>query len=64
MTYELGDNKHVFINWDLVEPGYGVAWGGSAPTSWEVPRGIQLVVHPPRLDTQPLVQSEYPWEPA
>lgn len=62
MTYYVGSNKQVFINWDLIEPGYGVAWKGERPTSREMPYGIQLRVNPPRLDKTPIIQSDRPWE--
>ncbi len=58
----LGNRKQVFINWDLIEPGYGVAWGGEKATSWEMPYGVRIAVHPPRVDPQPLVRPEHPWE--
>jgi hypothetical protein len=61
-TYSIGNRKQVFINWDLVEPGYGVAWGGEKATSWEMPYGVRIAVHPPRIDPQPLVWPEHPWE--
>jgi len=59
-TYNIGNGKQVFIDWDLIEPGYGVAWSslyGEKPTSWEMPYGVRIAVHPPRIDVQPL-----PWE--
>ncbi len=62
MTHELGTSKHVFIDWDLIEPGYGLAWGGDGPDSWEMPHGIKLAVHPPRIDWEPLVEPDRPWE--
>ena len=24
--FPLGTEKHVFVDWNIVEPGYGVAW--------------------------------------
>lgn len=62
MTNDIGNHKHVFINWDLIEPGYGVSWGGDGPTTWEMPFGVTLGVHRPRIDPQPLVEAEHPWE--
>src|SRR5690606_29262783 len=53
---------HVFIDWDLVEPGYGVAWRAERPTSWEMPYGVRLAVHPPRIEAEPVVQSDRPYE--
>ena len=61
MPYDIADKKQVFIDWDLIEPGYGVAWGGKA-TSWEMPHGVRIAVHPPRIDPQPIVECDRPWE--
>lgn len=62
MPYNLGSQKHVFMNYDLVEPGYGVAWHGDAPSSRETPYGIQLAVHLPRLDLTPIIRADREWE--
>ena len=65
MTYEpfhLGTKKHVFIDWSLIEPGYGLTFGGSEPESWEIPYGIKLSAHLPQLSADPLVKAEQPWE--
>ena len=61
-THELGSKKHVFIDWDLIEPGYGLGWGGERPQSWEMPTGVKLAVHHPRIDWQPLVECDREWE--
>jgi len=61
MTIDPGTRKHVFIDWQLIEPGYGVAWGG-APTSWQMPYGVQLAAHAPVIDPTPLIVPEHPWE--
>ena len=60
----LGSEKHVFVDWELVEPGYGVAWAGRSPGSWEMPAGIRLAVHRPRIDDGPFVKADRPWEAA
>lgn len=65
MTYEafhLGSRKHVFIDWDLIEPGYGLSFGGARPESWELPRGLRLTTHLPRIDPNPLVVADTPLE--
>ncbi len=65
MTYKpfhLGSRKHVFVNWDLIEPGYGLSFGGERPESWEMPYGVRLTGHLPRLDRVPLVEADKPWE--
>jgi hypothetical protein len=61
MPLDLGSNKHVFLDWSLIEPGYGVAWGGE-PTSWEMPYGVRIAAHPPVIDPTPLIVPEHPWE--
>ncbi|MEN9938243.1 MAG: hypothetical protein RLZZ387_4822 [Chloroflexota bacterium] len=61
MPVELVGKKHVFLDWSLIEPGYGVAWGG-VPTSWEMPYGLQIASHPPAIDPSPLLVAEHPWE--
>ena len=48
-TVELGSRKHVFIDWDLIEPGYGLSFGGERPESWEMPHGLRLPAPLPRL---------------
>lgn len=62
MPIALGSRKHVFVDWALIEPGYGVAWGGNVPTSWEMPYGVKITVHPPQIDPTPLIVPERPWE--
>ena len=65
MAYEpfhLGSRKHVFIDWGLIEPGYGLSFGGERPESWEMPQGLRLVGHLPRLAQVPLVTADRPWE--
>ena len=59
--FHLGNKKQVFIDWGLVEPGYGLSFGGSKPESWELASGIKLTVHKPRVG-DPLVTEEMPWE--
>ena len=62
MPYELGSKKQVFVDWDFVEPGYGLAVGGDGPTSWEMSNGIKLAVHPPRVESTPIIEPDQPWE--
>jgi hypothetical protein len=61
MPITLGNRKHVFIDWSLIEPGYGVAWGGE-PTSWEMPSGLRIASHAPVIAHDPLIVPEHPWE--
>ena len=60
--FHLGSRKHVFVDWDLIEPGYGLSFGGDRPESWEMPYGVRLISHLPRLDQVPLVKADQPWE--
>ena len=30
--------------------------------SWEMPYGVRISVHPPRIDPEPLLWPEHPWE--
>ena len=59
--YDLGNKKHVFIDWGLIEPGYAVANDGR-PESWEMPYGLRLAAHKPRIDSEPLVRPDRPCE--
>ena len=61
-VHDVGSSKQVFIDWDLIEPGYGLSWGGESPTSWEMPHGVRIAVHRPRIDLQPLIVADRPWE--
>lgn len=60
--YALGGEKHVFTDWSLVEPGYGVAWAGTTPGSWEMTTGIRLAVHKPRIGSEAVLRSDKVWE--
>ena len=65
MPYEpfhLGTKKLVFVDWSLLEPGYGLSFGGSKPESWEISYGIKLTAHLPKLSSDPLVEADRPWE--
>ena len=68
-TYNLGSKKHAFIDWAIVEPGYGnwpeverVIPGDEGSGGWELPYGLRLRAHHPRVDLQPLVFPDRPWE--
>lgn len=63
--YEAGVQRQVFVDWHLVEAGYGAKWPtgnqeGMGP--WEMPHGIKLVIHKPRIDYEPIVSVDQPWE--
>ena len=59
---KLDGKKHVFVDWSLIEPGYGLKWGGDAPGSYEMSHGMELNVHPPRIDWEPIIEADRPWE--
>ncbi len=59
---KLDSKKHVFIDWSLVEPGYAVSWSDALGTEWETPRGVRLKVEQPRIEAQPMIEIEKPWE--
>ena len=60
--YDLRGRKHVFVDWDMIEPGYGVVWGGGRDGGWEMPYGVRISAHSPRIDPEPLIRPEHPWE--
>lgn len=60
--YRLGQGKWAFIDWMGIEPGYGTAWGGAMSEGFCVPRGIALRVHKPRIEPEPVLWPEHPWE--
>lgn len=66
MTLALGRHKHVFVDWSLIEPGYGVAWGyrmhhaDQFPHADKLPYGVAPSVHPPRINPTPLVVPDRP----
>ena len=62
MTNNPSAKKHVFTDWDLVQPGYGLKGDGDKTRSWEMPHGIELRIHPPRLDWEPILEPDRPWE--
>ncbi len=61
MTRLRPGRKHVFLDWSLVEAGYGVAWRGTPRPSF-MPYGVRLVAFRPRLHSGPVLFAEHPWE--
>ena len=59
---KLDRKKHVFTDWSMVEPGYAVSWSDALGTEWETPKGISLKVLKPRIETEPMIELEHPWE--
>lgn len=60
-VYDIGGRKQVFVDWRMIEAGYGLARGG-APAAWEMPTGVRLRVHPPHVAPQPIISADRPWE--
>ena len=62
MALDIGIQKQVFLDWELVEPGYGAVYGGEKQGSWEMPYGIRLSVHKPDIRPEPFLRADKPWE--
>ena len=73
MPYHFSDKKHVFSDWDLIEPGSGLARYNPAaereksaePRLYpvqEMPYGVRISTHYPRLDRGRLVEPDMPCE--
>jgi hypothetical protein len=60
-AYVQDNKKHTFVDWTLIEPGYGLSWM-TGMGGWEVPHGIRISAHRPRVDLQPIIVPEKPWE--
>lgn len=62
-TYNFGRGKWVFVDWLGLDPGYGTAWGGDESMPGEsLPTGLELKVHPPRLEPGWVLAPERPWD--
>ena len=73
MAFELGGRKHVFTDWDLIDPGSGLERyypsqeddGITGPRmigTREMPYGLRISTHAPRIDPDRLVQPDTPAE--
>ncbi len=73
MPYHFSDKNHVFSDWDLIEPGNGLARYNPAEDqeksaeprmypALEMPYGVRISTHYPRLDRQRLVEPDTPSE--
>lgn len=59
----LGKGKWVFIDWTGVWAGYGAdQQGRDLPRGFLVPYGVELRVHKPKIDHEPVLVPEHPWE--
>ncbi len=55
--------KHVFIDWFGVEPGYGTPWHNKvAMNHLFIPYGIRIKIHRPVLETEPAILPDRQWE--
>jgi hypothetical protein len=65
---DLTDKKIVFPDWLFIQAGYGYRTSNTPQTidpskySHMVPRGIELRIFPPKIDPEPLIRAELPWE--
>lgn len=55
------NEKHVFVDWYEVDPGYGIDAPGYMPYDGS-PYGVEIIAHKPKIDKTPLLKPEYPWE--
>ncbi|MFC1454449.1 hypothetical protein ACFLQL_04625 [Verrucomicrobiota bacterium] len=61
--YQLGNGKWVFVDWMGVWAGYGTdQTGRNLPHGFLMPYGIELVPHKPRIEENPVLVPEHPWE--
>ena len=60
-VHDLGNKKQVFIDWGLIEPGNAIL-GDGEPESWEMPDGLRLAPHKPRIEPLRLLWADKPWE--
>jgi len=62
-TYDFGKGKWVFVDWTGIDPGYGTAWSGDESIAGEnLPAGLELKVHRPRVETGWVLAPERPWD--
>src|ERR1043166_1481723 len=59
---DVGSRKQVFIDWFLINPGYGLPWGGVATEPKHMPYGLRIAVHAPTVLPEPIILPEHPWE--
>lgn len=75
MVYDLASTKHVFSDWDLIEAGSGLARhdpdrrdqkpaGPPLHPTRELPHGVRISVHHPRIEPDRLIEPDTPEEGA
>ena len=63
-AWTLGRGKWVFVDWMGIWPGYGKdQQGRDLPFGFLVPHGIEIRAHSPRVEDEPVLFPEHPWEP-
>ena len=62
MQIDLGSNKQVFVDWSLINPGYGLPCRGPSSVPKHKSHGVRIEVHSPSILPDPVVRPEYPWE--
>jgi hypothetical protein len=62
MPRELGSRKQVFIDWTLIDAGYGLSFKSSPACPRHLPVGVKLTAHPPVLMPAPTFPADQPWE--
>ena len=55
------NKKYVFVDWNDIDPGYGIDKPGYEPQD-AAPYGVEIVAHAPKVDLNPLVIGDTPWE--
>ncbi|MBR3895047.1 MAG: hypothetical protein IKJ35_07865 [Clostridia bacterium] len=55
------DQKHVFVDWWEVDPGYGVDLKGYNPKD-SSPYGVTIKAHRPIVETEAIIRPDNPWE--
>ncbi len=62
MPIPLGGRKQVFVDWTLIDAGYGLSFKDGKAAPRRMPRGVRLAVHPPVLMPAPSFYADRPWE--
>lgn len=62
MPHFLGCRKQVFVDWSLIDAGYGLAIKEGRTSSQHMPVGVKLTAHAPVLMPEPSFPAAHPWE--
>ena len=62
MPHFLGCRKQVFVDWSLIDAGYGLALKDGRTGSQHMPVGVRLTAHAPVLMPEPSFPAAHPWE--